>query len=110
MRVTSSDPKAVLPPDYKFVEADNGGRRLPVTLSTAGKQTITITDLTNGRIRGSCDISVTPAEPSPGVPSNTSWKPSAGCHAFAASPRRILHPGKLGRESMLAPTRWLLEK
>jgi hypothetical protein len=68
VRVTSSDPKAVLPPDYKLVDADNGGRILPVALSTPGKQTITVTDTSTGTIRGSCDVTVAPAEPRPGGP------------------------------------------
>jgi tRNA A-37 threonylcarbamoyl transferase component Bud32 len=66
VHVSSSDPKAVLPPDYKFVEADNGGRQLPVTLATPGKQTITVSDTNNGTIRGSWDIIVAPAEARPG--------------------------------------------
>jgi hypothetical protein len=60
VRVTSSDPKAVLPRDYKFVESDNGGRWLPVTLRTPGEQTITVADTDTGTITGEAKVNVTP--------------------------------------------------
>jgi hypothetical protein len=60
VRLTSSDPKVVLPADHQFVEADNGGHRLPVTLRTPGEQTITVTDVTNGAILGKTTVLVAP--------------------------------------------------
>jgi hypothetical protein len=60
VRVTSSDSKAVLPRDYKFVEADNGGHWLPVTLRTPGEQTITVTDVATGTITGEAKVNVAP--------------------------------------------------
>lgn len=45
---TSSDPTAVLPADYTFTAADNGTKTFNVTLKTAGRQTITMTDVTSG--------------------------------------------------------------
>ena len=41
---TSSDGQAVLPADYTFLAADNGSRGFPVTLKTAGSQSVTVTD------------------------------------------------------------------
>jgi hypothetical protein len=41
---TSSDPQAVLPADYTFVAGDHGRQVFHVTLRTAGRQTITVTD------------------------------------------------------------------
>jgi len=40
---TSSDASATLPADYTFVPADNGSHAFPVTLKTAGSQTVTVT-------------------------------------------------------------------
>lgn len=41
---TSSDPAAVLPPDYKFSFADGGRHHFVATLKTSGQQTITAAD------------------------------------------------------------------
>jgi tRNA A-37 threonylcarbamoyl transferase component Bud32 len=60
VRLTSSDPKAGLPPDYKFVSEDDGACRLPLTLRTPGEQTITITDIAKGAIVGRTTVDVTP--------------------------------------------------
>jgi hypothetical protein len=45
--LTSSDPAATLPANYTFDADDNGYVELPVTLNTAGTQTITIRDASN---------------------------------------------------------------
>ncbi len=52
VRFTSSDPLAILPPDYAFSEADQGVHNFVdgVTLHTPGAQTITVTDVANGTI------------------------------------------------------------
>ena len=41
---TSTDGSASLPGDYTFVGSDNGANTVPVTLKTAGSQTVTATD------------------------------------------------------------------
>jgi hypothetical protein len=60
VRLTSSDPKAALPPDYKFVSEDDGACRLPLTLRTPGEQTITVTDIANGAIVGQAKVKMEP--------------------------------------------------
>ena len=52
IRVTSSDPAATLPPDRTFTADDAGYVELPITLNTAGTQTITVTDTADGRLGG----------------------------------------------------------
>src|SRR4029077_14945436 len=49
---TSSDAAAVLPNDYAFVAADSGTHTFSATLKTAGSQSITATDASNGSING----------------------------------------------------------
>jgi hypothetical protein len=61
VRVTSSDPRTVLPKDYRFVQADSGVRWLPVTLRTPGVQTITVTDTATGTIVGRAKVHVQPS-------------------------------------------------
>jgi hypothetical protein len=63
---TSTDPLAMLPPDYTFHQvscykcADSGIRYFPVTLVVLGNQTITATDVATSSITGtSPDIDVT---------------------------------------------------
>ena len=46
--LTSTDPQAVLPASYTFTAADEGKHTFPVTLETAGTQSITATDATSG--------------------------------------------------------------
>jgi hypothetical protein len=48
----SSDPVAVLPPDYTFTAGDNGSRQFTARLLTAGTQTITATDTADPSIAG----------------------------------------------------------
>jgi hypothetical protein len=43
---TSTDPHAVLPPDYTFRLSDHGTGVFPVTLMTAGPQTVSVVDVT----------------------------------------------------------------
>jgi hypothetical protein len=49
---TSTDPNAVLPPDYTFTAADNGIHTFTVTLSTPGTQSVTATDTSTATITG----------------------------------------------------------
>jgi hypothetical protein len=59
---TSSDPRAVLPADYTFTDADQGLHPFTATLKTAGSQSITATDTATGSITGSeSGIAVQPA-------------------------------------------------
>jgi hypothetical protein len=48
--LTSSDPAATLPANYPFDADDNGYVELPVTLNTAGTQTITVRDAANAAL------------------------------------------------------------
>jgi hypothetical protein len=59
---TSTDPQAVLPPDYAFTAADAGVHPFNITLKTAGNRSITATDTTTSSITGSqSGIIVAPA-------------------------------------------------
>jgi hypothetical protein len=58
VHLSSSDPAAVLPPDYTFTANDGGLHCLPVTLGTAGNQTITATDMANNTVQGSTTVLV----------------------------------------------------
>jgi hypothetical protein len=55
---TSSDKAAVLPQDYTFQPSDNGTQTFPVTLSTLGPQTVTVTDTVSPSITGSATLKV----------------------------------------------------
>ena len=65
MHFTSSDPAAVLPPDYYFTPADAGSHTWTngFTLSTPGKQTISGAIFDASGISGSASITVTPSPP-----------------------------------------------
>jgi len=58
---TSSDPHAVLPPNYAFMLADNGIHSFTFALNVAGTQTVTVTDVANSATTGSVSITVTAA-------------------------------------------------
>jgi hypothetical protein len=74
----SSDPKAVLPPDYTFNFADAGFHTFVVTLNTLGSQTITASDIQRPLLTRTGTVGVLsegssfgvaePANASPGVP------------------------------------------
>ncbi len=56
---TSTDPTAVLPPDYTFLAADAGVHTFDaVKLSTPGVQTVTVTDAAISAIAGSVQVAV----------------------------------------------------
>jgi Domain of unknown function DUF11 len=55
---TSSDPGAVLPPDYTFVAADAGVHTFPFTLTVLGNQTITVTDTRSIGFTGTTTVNV----------------------------------------------------
>ncbi|HZY86186.1 MAG TPA: choice-of-anchor Q domain-containing protein, partial [Gemmataceae bacterium] len=54
---SSSDPAAVLPPDFTFTQADAGAHTFPVTLSSLGPRSVTVTDTSAG-ITGSASTTV----------------------------------------------------
>jgi hypothetical protein len=55
---SSSDPAAVLPPDYAFQPSDGGVASFVVILNTRGDQTVTATDTASG-ITGNATVTVT---------------------------------------------------
>jgi hypothetical protein len=62
VHLSSSDPRAVLPANYTFTAAANGVHTFPVTLKTAGSQSISATDsATGGSTAGATRITITPA-------------------------------------------------
>jgi hypothetical protein len=64
MRITSSDARAVLPPDTTFVPAtDSGAHAFAAELLTTGAQTVTATDVANASLHCQAAINVTPAAP-----------------------------------------------
>jgi hypothetical protein len=58
---TSSDSRAILPADYMFTTADNGVHSFTLTMKTAGRQTVTVTDTSVSRIKGTQTVTVNPA-------------------------------------------------
>ncbi len=54
---TSADSQANLPADYTFASADNGTHTFSVTLYTAGRQSVTVTD-TNRGTSGTANVNV----------------------------------------------------
>src|SRR5262249_37308535 len=61
---TSSDPQALLPPDYVFAPSDGGIHTFSVTLQTAGAWTVFADDAINPSIGGAVAVRVAPAAPS----------------------------------------------
>ena len=58
---TSTDPQAVLPPDYAFTAGDAGVHHFSVTLKMVGSKTIAVTDKATASITGSATVNVTEA-------------------------------------------------
>jgi parallel beta-helix repeat protein len=58
---TSSDPLAVLPPDYTFTTADAGNKTLTATFKTSGVQSLAVADTSGGIYSGQGSLTVTPA-------------------------------------------------
>jgi len=61
MVVTSTDPRANLPPPVTYTAADAGSHTFPAALLTTGNQTLTATDVLNNTVTCSATIAVTPA-------------------------------------------------
>ncbi len=59
---SSSDPQAMLPPDYTFTAADNGTHSFTATLFTTGEQTLTVTDTSNPDLTTTQTVAVAPAQ------------------------------------------------
>jgi hypothetical protein len=55
---TSSDGNPALPANYPFTSGDAGTHTFSVTLNTAGTQSVTVTDTSNGSITGTADVAV----------------------------------------------------
>jgi hypothetical protein len=58
IHITSSDPTAILPADYTFTASDRGLHSLPVTLGTAGNQSLIAKDTQNSSLYGSATVQV----------------------------------------------------
>src|SRR5205807_2243944 len=58
---TSSDAFATLPADYTFTGTDAGVHQFPVTLTTAGSQSVTATDTSSGSLSASQTLAISPA-------------------------------------------------
>jgi hypothetical protein len=52
VHVTSTDPQAILPPDYTYTVGDGGFHVFSVTLRTAGTQWISVTEVSNPLVTG----------------------------------------------------------
>ena len=63
LQLTTSDPRASLPPPVTFTPDDAGSHPFSVALLTTGGQTVTATDLANPAIQCSVGVAVTPAAP-----------------------------------------------
>jgi hypothetical protein len=59
---TTSDSQGILPADYTFTTGDQGVHPFTVTLKTAGRQTVTVTDTIAGFVSGTAPVTVTPAD------------------------------------------------
>jgi N-acetylneuraminic acid mutarotase len=75
---TSTDPQAVLPPDYTFTAADQGVHIFSAAFNTVGQQSLTATDSHTSAITGvQGDIQITPHAVA--VPAGVvSWWPAEG--------------------------------
>src|SRR5438132_1495771 len=58
---TSTDAFAALPADYTFTGTDAGVHQFPVTLTTAGSQSVTATDTGNGSLTARQAVTISPA-------------------------------------------------
>jgi hypothetical protein len=56
---TSTDPNAILPPNYTFLPSDQGKHVFSASFAAAGTQTLTVTDLANASVTMSVNITVT---------------------------------------------------
>ncbi len=59
---SSTDPLAELPPNYTFIDGDNGVKTFSgVKLKTAGTKTVTVSEVGNTAVAGSGSVNVSPA-------------------------------------------------
>jgi FG-GAP-like repeat len=55
---SSTDPFAVLPPDYTFTAADHGAHTFQAAFGSAGLQTLTVTDVHHATVAGNAAVTV----------------------------------------------------
>jgi hypothetical protein len=80
---SSSDPQAVLPPDYTFTGGDHGTHTFTVTLKTAGTQSLTVADTTTPALTVSqTGIVVNPAAVSSIVPAGFPSTVTSGGYGY----------------------------
>jgi hypothetical protein len=82
VRFRSTDPQASLPARYTFTAADNGVHTFTVTLATAGRRAITVTDVANHSLRGRAKVTVVAAPASQLVVSTSAADPQPAGAAF----------------------------
>ena len=111
---TSSDPNAVLPPDYTYNLADNAVHPFPFTLNSAGNQTITATDTQRVGVIGTQIFSVAipaafrfqvvgPGSAKPGAPFQVSVTALDVNFAVATSYNRAVHFSSTDQAAVLPP-------
>ena len=111
---TSSDPNAVLPPDYTYNVADSASHPFPFTLNSSGNQTITVTDTQRVGVTGSATFSVSipaafrfqivnPPSAKPGVPIFVSVTALDVNFAIATGYNRTVHFTSTDPAAVLPP-------
>jgi hypothetical protein len=58
VRFSSSDPFALLPPNYTFTTADHGAHTFRAAFGSAGLQTLTVTDVRHATVSGNAAVTV----------------------------------------------------
>lgn len=84
LHFTSSDPRAVLPPDHTFAAADAGTHTFTVQLQTAGIQTVSVKDTVSSGIAATASTTVT-AGPAAAISAVFGTPQSAGILAAYSS-------------------------
>src|SRR5207247_1521718 len=79
---SSTDPQAVLPPDYTFTAADHGVHPFSATLKTAGTQAVSVRDTTAGITGLESGITVNAAAASTMSVAGFPWTITAGLYAY----------------------------
>lgn len=85
IKFTSSDTKAVLPPNYQFLASDQGVHTFSVTLQTGGNQTVTATDTVNSSLTGGAIVIVVAPMPATHFQVNTSVASARAGVAFTVT-------------------------
>jgi hypothetical protein len=82
VRFRSTDAQASLPARYTFTAADNGVHTFTVTLATAGRRSIIVTDTANHSIKGHTKVTVVAAPVSQFLVSTSAADPQAAGTPF----------------------------